>query len=72
VFCAFEIIQLFFVVFYVVRFVHKFGFRPDIKGEKGTAVLETRVSERIYMYNPHCPSIMVLYLRYIGQLNSHE
>jgi hypothetical protein len=39
-------------VFCVVRVVHKFGFRPDIhiKGENSQAVLETRVSEMIFMY----------------------
>jgi len=41
-------------------------------GKKGKAVLETRVSEKIYIYNPHRPSVMVLYLRYLGQLNSRE
>lgn len=50
-----EIIQLFFVVFYVVRFVHKFGFRSDIKGEKCEGVSETRVSERVFMYSPPPP-----------------
>jgi hypothetical protein len=62
VFGACEIIRLFFVVFYVVWAVHKFGFRPDING-KSHAVIETRVFEMISMYSSYRPSIMISYLR---------
>ena len=58
VFCACELIQLFSVVFCMLRAVHKFDFGLVTK-RKGHAVTENRIFDRIYRFSPR-PSSRVL------------
>ena len=59
-FCACEMIQLFSVMFCVVRSVHKFDFRLVINYtsnkcrpvEEGHAVIDVRVFDTVHMFSP--------------------
>ena len=78
-FCAFQIIQLFSVVFYVVRAVLKFDFRLVIKKnlsnsdqkKEDRAVIQTNVFDRIFKFLPTVvANVKGLYPRCAGQLHS--
>lgn len=71
-FCACEVKQLFSVMFYVVKILHTFFFRPNIHEIKSHAVIEIFSKGRLCILPTSVASVKILYLRYAGQLHSVE